>query len=137
MNAGFEDCTRYFTKCLKKAKEKWNGLMTKFSDMRFKDGHAIADLALYNYIEMRDKTASPSFLTRKKIENKFSKMYPGKWEPMYSQVTFSHVPYSEALSNGNRQRAIMDEIMETPNITGLWDDQAIMDRLLEFINKQH
>ena len=56
-----------------------------------------ADLALKNYIEMRDKTADKMFLLRKKIENKFSKKYPEIWMPLYEQVTFSEIPYSEAL----------------------------------------
>ncbi len=135
MNAGFEDCT-VFHELYHNNNGEWKGLMETFSEQRFKDGHAIADLALYNYIEMRDKTASPSFLTRKKIESKFSKRHPELWVPMYSQVTFSHVPYSEALNNGLRQRALMDEIMAMPNITENWDDEAIMDRILELLNKQ-
>lgn len=136
MNAGFEDCS-VFHELFEQSQGNWEGLMQTFSDQRFKDGHAIADLALYNYIEMRDKTADKSFLLRKKIENKFSKLHPDLWVPMYSQVTFTHTPYHKALANGLRQRAIMDEIMALPDIEERWDDDTIMDQLLKLIEQNN
>ena len=85
---------------------------------------------------MRDKTADPDFLLRKKIESKFSKMYPDRWLPLYSQVTFSQTPYAEAVENGNRQRAIMDEVMEMENIHNIWDDSQVIDKINHLLDKQ-
>jgi kynurenine 3-monooxygenase len=134
MNSGFEDCT-VFHEMYEEAKGNWSGMMKEFSDTRFKDGHAIAELALYNYIEMRDKTADPSFLLRKKIESKFSKLHPELWIPMYSQVTFTHTPYHKALANGLHQRAIMDEVMQAPDIESQWDSEAVMSKIKSLISK--
>jgi kynurenine 3-monooxygenase len=80
---------------------------------------------------MRDLTADPDFLLRKKIERKFSDLYPNDWMPLYEQVTFSHIRYSEALQRGNYQRGIMDEIMKTPGIHENWDSEEVMIRIAE------
>ena len=82
---------------------------------------------------MRDLAGDPDFLLRKKIERKFSDLYPDKWMPLYSQVTFSHIRYSEALAAGEAQRKIMDQIMDIPNIHNKWDDSEIMEKMLSLI----
>lgn len=134
MNCGFEDCT-VFNDLLHEAKGSWEGLMHRFSEQRVPDGNAILDLALMNYVEMRDLTADPDFLLRKKIEAKFSKMYPKQWLPLYSQVTFSHIRYSEALSNGAAQDEIMKEIMSSEKIHEQWDEDWVMNKMLSLITK--
>ncbi|MFT7344467.1 MAG: kynurenine 3-monooxygenase [Lentimonas sp.] len=132
MNSGFED-TSVFHQMHQDQNGNWDGLIENFSDTRSKDGRAIADLALHNYIEMRDKTADEEFLLRKKIEAKFATENPELWMPLYSQVTFSDIPYSEALENGNRQRKIMDQIMRTPRIEDIWDSEEIMKKIKSLI----
>ncbi len=136
MNAGFQDCT-VFQEMHDERKGDWTNLMKDFSDKHYKNGQAIADLALFNYIEMRDKTADPDFLLRKKIEAKFTRMYPDRWLPLYSQVTFSQTPYAEAVENGNRQRAIMDQVMKMENIHNIWDDSTVIDKINELLEKQN
>lgn len=132
MNSGFEDCA-VFSEMYDSNQGDMKELFDAFSNQRSQDGNAIADLALYNYIEMRDLTGDADFLLRKKIERKFSDLYPSKWTPLYSQVTFSHIRYSDALSNGNRQRKIMDEIMQLENIYERWDDSDIMNKMLSLV----
>jgi len=73
------------------------------------------------------------FLLQKKIEAKFSAKHSDKWMPLYSQVTFSNIPYSEALEVGKRQDAIMKEIMKTPNIENIWDTVEIENAILRAI----
>jgi kynurenine 3-monooxygenase len=128
MNCGFEDCT-VFHEMHEAAGGDWNGLMSRFSNQRVPDGNAILDLALLNYIEMRDLTGDPDFLLRKKIEAKFSKLYPDKWLPLYSQVTFSNIRYSDALENGEKQQQIMDRIMSLEDIHENWDSPEVMEKL--------
>jgi kynurenine 3-monooxygenase len=69
-------------------------------------------------------------LLRKKIEAKFSQLYPNKWLPLYSQVTFSNIPYSVAYEQGKKQRNIMDVIMAQPDIETNWDSPEIMQAIL-------
>ncbi|HLW39246.1 MAG TPA: hypothetical protein VKX31_02565, partial [Brumimicrobium sp.] len=84
-------------------------------------------------IEMRDLTGDKDFLLRKKIERKFSERYPDKWLPLYSRVTFSHEPYSEALEKGKEQRRIMDEVMKMENIHENWDNPEVMNKILSLL----
>ncbi len=135
MNAGFQDCS-VFQEMYEERGGNWENLMKDFSDVHHKNGQAIADLALYNYIEMRDKTADPDFLLRKKIEAKFTKMYPERWLPLYSQVTFTQIPYDDALKNGIRQRALMDEVMQMDNIHNIWDNDIVIDKINELLDKE-
>jgi kynurenine 3-monooxygenase len=79
---------------------------------------------------MRDFVADPMFLLRKKIEAKFSTLYPDKWMPLYSQVTFSSIRYSVALKQGEVQKGIMDQIMEQSDIVENWDSPEVMDQIL-------
>ena len=107
--------------------------MSDFSAQRVPDGNAILDLALMNYVEMRDLTADPDFLLRKKIEAKFTQLHPGKWMPLYSQVTFSNTRYSEALKNDQRQQAIMDKVMELENIHEQWNEPFVMEKIMSYL----
>lgn len=133
MNCGFEDCT-VLNEMLEEANGNWDGLLDRFSAQRVPDGNAIIDLALDNYIEMRDLTGDPEFLLQKKIEAKFANLYPNKWMPLYSQVTFSDTRYSDAYRNGKRQDALMKQILKIDNIHENWDSPEVMDKLNELVN---
>jgi kynurenine 3-monooxygenase len=130
MNAGFEDC-RMMGELMEKYGENWEKVFEEYSVLRKPDGDALQDLSLDNYYVMRDFVADPSFLLRKKIEAKFSTLHPNKWMPLYSQVTFSNIRYSEAYKQGKKQDFIMDEIMQRPNIEQHWESEEIMELLLE------
>lgn len=130
MNCGFEDCT-VFHDFLEKANGNWENVMEDFATFRQPDGEAIIDLAIDNYIEMREKTGDANFLLQKKIEAKFSNLYPNLWMPLYSQVTFSNTRYSDAYKNGKRQDAIMQEILAIEDIHACWDEDFVMDELLK------
>ncbi|MCG8384123.1 MAG: FAD-dependent monooxygenase [Cytophagales bacterium] len=132
MNSGFEDC-RVLNALLDEHKDNWERVLPEFQQLRKPDADAISDLALRNFIEMRDLVADENFLLRKKIEAKLQELYPGLWIPLYSMVTFQEeLRYSEALRQGQRQQKIMDEVMEMPSIADRWqslDFQAIVDEL--------
>lgn len=132
MNAAFEDCTVMHELMLKHS-ENWDKVFEEYSETRKPDGDALQDLSLYNYHVMRDYVADPMFLLRKKIEAKFSGLYPEKWMPLYSQVTFSHIRYSTALKQGEIQNKIMDGIMETENIEAEWNSDKVMQQMLEAV----
>lgn len=131
MNCGFEDCV-VLNELIEKHNEQWDKIFPEYESLRKPDGDAIADLAVANFIEMRDKTADPKFLLQKKIEASFSQKHPDKWIPLYTMVTYSpHIRYSKALSEGLRQQAIMDEIMELPDIANQWDSVEIEREILK------
>lgn len=111
MNAGFED-VRLFMEMAELKKYDWDELLPYYSSARKVDADAISELALHNFIEMRDHVGNPNFLRRKKLEAKLQEHYPNDWTPLYSMVTFTDIPYSKALSIGKVQTQVMNEFLD-------------------------
>lgn len=128
MNSGFEDCF-LFNEALSGAGVKgdidWGNLFSTFSEKRIDDANAIADLALYNFIEMRDLVAEPQFLLRKRIEKRLQQLFPEDFHSAYEMVTFTHKPYRLALATLNKQNELFEEILKLPNIEKEWDSGSL------------
>lgn len=131
MNAGFED-VRVFNDYLEKY-DDWDKLFKEYSKERVPDGHAIAELALRNYIEMRDLVADPHFVKKRALSGRISDILEGAWLPLYSMVTFSHIRYSEALKKGDEQNAILEELV-AKGISAESSDQEIKDAVAPYLN---
>jgi kynurenine 3-monooxygenase len=124
MNCGFEDC-RVLMACLDHCNEDWTSALELYQQLRKPSGDAIAQLALDNFIEMRDKVADPVFLLRKQIEGYLYATYPDKFIPLYTLVTFSpDVAYDEALRAGREADVLLAEIMAMPDVAGTWNSEA-------------
>jgi kynurenine 3-monooxygenase len=121
MNCGFEDCHILNGLIDKLGTNTWDLVFEKFQKNRKRDTDAVCQLAMENFIEMRDSVADPKFLLRKKIEAKLHDLFPDDWIPLYSMVTFSDISYSEAYAQGKLQEEIMNRVMEDPLITENWD----------------
>lgn len=120
LNAGFEDC-RIFNHLLNQFGDDWKLTCKEFQRLRKPDAEAIAQLALDNFVEMRDLVGTADFLLRKKIEARLHELYPKRWIPLYSMVTFHEsVRYSEAYETGQKQKKIMDQVMMSPEIAKNW-----------------
>ncbi|MBC8085271.1 MAG: FAD-dependent monooxygenase [Hymenobacter sp.] len=130
MNAGFEDCS-VLDALLHQYGADWRTVFQQFQTQRKPDADAMADLAIYNFEEMRDRVADPRFLLQKKIEGRISAQYPGQWLPLYAQVTFSHTPYAEALANGQRQERIMQRLMPHIQTEADYDQTGVQALLRE------
>ncbi len=111
MNCAFEDCT-YFLDLLERHGPDWENLFAAFEKSRKADTDAIADLAIENFVEMRDKVADPRFLFRKKVELELEKRYPGRFVPKYAMVTFHRTPYSVAAERGAIQNRMLGELCD-------------------------
>lgn len=121
MNAGFEDC-RVLNSLLKEFKDDWAVVLPRYQELRKPAGDAIAQLALNNFIEMRDLVADPDFILQKKIEGRLHALFPEKWIPLYSMVTFrDEIPYASAYEIGRKQQRIMDEVLKTPDLSKNWE----------------
>ena len=133
MNCGFEDCV-VLNDLIEKHNHNWDTIFPEYQRLRKPDGDAIADLAIANFVEMRDKTADPKFLLQKKIEAKFSQNHPDKWIPLYTMVTYSpKIRYSTALNEGIKQQAIMDKIMAIADIESKWDSIEVENEILKHL----
>lgn len=130
MNAGFEDCTVMWD-LMQKYNEDWDKVFEEYQQLRKPDGDGVQDLSLHNYHVMRDFVGDPKFLLQKKIEAHFSAKYPDKWLPLYSQVTFSEIRYSVAWETGQKQDAIMKNVMaQFDDIENVWDSEAVEQAIL-------
>jgi len=111
MNAGFEDCT-LIDQILNQHEGNWERIFQEVSKQRVPDGHAIADLALHNFIEMRDLVADPHFIKKRDLSRQINDLFPDEWIPLYSMVTFSHMSYAEAKKQGDEHDLILDDILD-------------------------
>ena len=129
MNCAFEDCT-YLLELLDRYGSDWPVLFSAFEKLRKADTDAIADLALENFVEMRDHVADPRFLFRKRVEIELEKKYPGRFVPKYAMVTFHRTPYSVAAQRGAVQDGMLEQLCDS--VERLEDvDWAKADALVE------
>jgi kynurenine 3-monooxygenase len=132
MNAGFEDIT-ILNDLIAQYGNDWQTIFTEYEKSRKPNADAIAELAERNFNEMSAKTADENFLLQKKIEKWFSDKHPEKWMPLYSRVTFSLQPYSEALAIGESQNQIMQEVLKIENIAEIWNSDVVEDKILQLL----
>ncbi|HSZ25738.1 MAG TPA: NAD(P)/FAD-dependent oxidoreductase [Cytophagaceae bacterium] len=122
MNAGFED-VRILNELLDRYKDDWTIVLPKYQENRKFNTDAIAELSMQNFIEMRDLVADEHFILRKKIEAAIHRKYP-HYLPLYSMVTFTDIPYSEALARGKKHDLLMTEILAIPEIKSNWETKT-------------
>src|SRR6202035_1528384 len=79
----------------------------EYFERRKVNADALADLAVQNFIEMRDKTASRTFRAKKKLDHFLEAALPGIYLPLYTMVTFTRIPYAEAARRAQRQDRIV------------------------------
>jgi kynurenine 3-monooxygenase len=111
INCGFEDCT-VLLELLDRHGFDWERVFPEFEQARKINTDAIADLAVENFVEMRDRVADPRFLLRKKVELALENKYPQRFVPKYAMVTFHRVPYSTALQRGKVQDGILSQLCD-------------------------
>ena len=97
-NASFEDCEALVDALASSATV--DDALKTYEAARIANANAIADMALRNFIEMRDLTGRASFKWKKKIEHALNRIMPATFVPLYDLVSFSTVPYSEAKARG-------------------------------------
>jgi kynurenine 3-monooxygenase len=106
MNAAFEDCV-VLDDCLEQFRESPEHTFAEYFHRRKENVDALADLAIGNFIEMRDKTASKTFRAKKKLDHALEAALPGIYLPLYTMVTFTRIPYAEAKRRARLQDAIV------------------------------
>jgi kynurenine 3-monooxygenase len=131
MNAGFEDCT-ILDALHDELGGDWPRIIGTFAERRKPDGDAIAELALRNFVEMRDLVGDPKFLLRKKMMAHLAARH-SKFLPSYSLVTFTNTPYHVALAEDDRQNAFFSQLLDLPDIESTWDRPEVEARFLAWM----
>ncbi|MDQ6809005.1 MAG: FAD-dependent monooxygenase [Verrucomicrobiota bacterium] len=102
MNAAFEDCV-VLDECIAEFTDNRARAFAEYFARRKRNADALADLAVSNFIEMRDKTASKTFRAKKKLDHVLEGILPGVYLPLYTMVSFTRIPYAEAARRARRQ----------------------------------
>lgn len=110
MNCGFEDCSVLAE--LMDQHEDWPTRMARFDRARKPHADAIADMAVENFVEMRDKTSDPTFVLHKAIEQRLFKEFPDRFLSRYTLVSFSLQPYAFAARVGEVVSGIVTQLAE-------------------------
>jgi kynurenine 3-monooxygenase len=111
MNAAFEDCVD-FMHCIEETNQDWSDLFNTLQDMRLDNANAIADMAIENYLVMREYVRHAGFLVRKQLEHELERRHPHHFIARYSLVMFHRLPYAECYRRGEIQAALLDELLE-------------------------
>ena len=110
MNASFQDCT-VLNNLIGENEGDWGKIFEKYSLSHVPNGHAIADMAIENYIEMRDSVNNPNFKKRRQLELELEQKFPDKFIPRYSMVSFHQIPYADVYRRGAIQFDLMNKFM--------------------------
>jgi len=105
MNAAFEDCV-ILDECLAEFSNRTRAFSQYFV-RRKENADALAGLAVQNFIEMRDKTASRTFRAKKKLDHLLEGALPGIYLPLYTMVSFTRIPYAKAARRAKRQDLVV------------------------------
>lgn len=112
MNAGFEDCA-VLDALIADSATSWPKLFAAFEAERRPNAEAIADLALENYVEMRDTVRDPRFHLKKALAFELERRLPERFVPRYSMVMFHpEIPYAEAQRRGAIQARLLERLTE-------------------------
>jgi kynurenine 3-monooxygenase len=114
MNAAFEDCV-VLDECLTQFAGHRERAFADYFSRRKPNADALAGLAVQNFIEMRDKTASRLFRAKKKLDHLLEGLLPGIYLPLYTMVTFTRIPYGAAA----RRARLQDRIVYAGLVVGM------------------
>jgi kynurenine 3-monooxygenase len=106
MNAAFEDCT-VLCRCLEEDGWQWEKAFARYAGLRKEHADALADLCVENFVEMRDRVASPTFVLRKKLAVLLHTLFPHWYLPLYTMIEFTRIPYADAVRRARRQARVV------------------------------
>ena len=128
MNASFQDCST-LAKLMGQNKNDWKTIFNTFSSVQVENGHAIADMAIENYLEMRDHVNDTEYKKRRNVELKLERMFPGQFIPRYSMVSFHQIPYAEVYQRGGKQFKIIGDVLKA-DPSGQSIDKVMVEKML-------
>jgi kynurenine 3-monooxygenase len=106
MNAAFEDCT-VLHRCLLETGWEWELASARYEALRKEHADTLADLCVENFIEMRDRVASPWFVLKKRLAVLLHALFPRWYLPLYTMIEFTRIPYADAVRRARRQNRIV------------------------------
>lgn len=129
MNLGFEDCTTLLN-LLTLNQGDWEKTLQAYDEFQRPNANAIAEMALENFTEMRDKVSDPAFQFSKKIEALIEKEFPELYRSRYGMITYTLIPYAIAQEAGTKQVELLTSLAKGITDTSQLDLEKVR-KLLE------
>lgn len=132
LNCGFEDCA-VLDELLAARGADLEAVFAAVTARRKTNTDAIADMALENFVEMRDKVGDPAFLLRKQVEARLDRELSAKYRSRYAMVMYSAIPYRDAYDAGEVQAEVLDALcagISAPSEVDLARAEALIDERL-------
>jgi len=115
MNLAFEDCV-VLDQVLENPDADWKTVFEVYEAEQLANANAIADMALENYVEMRDTVRNPKHVLRKQLSFELERRLPNRFIPRYSMVMFhDEIPYAIAQERGAVQQKLLEELTDGAN----------------------
>jgi kynurenine 3-monooxygenase len=131
MNLAFEDCV-LLDRIVRQHRDDWPTIFAQFEAEQLANANAIADMALDNYIEMRDTVRNPKFALQKELAFELERRIPQHFIPRYSMVMFhADIPYLVAQQRGEVQKALLEEFTAAADTIDEVDINAAMATAIE------
>ncbi len=106
MNASFEDVL-VLCECMEKHKPNWEKAFREYFHIRKEHVDVLANLAISNFVEMRDHTGSKMFRLKKSTEKFLSKLLPFWYTPLYNMTTHTRMLYGDAIKRAKYQNRVV------------------------------
>lgn len=127
MNCAFEDCVA-LADHLERTPDR-AAAFAAFQAERLPNARAIQQMALENYLEMRDRVDDDDYLLQRALERELAAAHPDRFVPRYSMVSFMRIPYATAFERGRVQRELLAEVTRGHDSLDTID-RALADRLV-------
>jgi kynurenine 3-monooxygenase len=101
-NCALEDCLE-IDRCLSESGGSWPSALARYQEQRKANCDAIAEMALDNFIEMRDRVNSPVFRLVTEGRHFLERRLPGRYVSRYELVSFTTMPYARIPARMKRQ----------------------------------
>jgi kynurenine 3-monooxygenase len=112
MNLALEDCV-LVEKIVRELGPDWENVFARFEATQLRNANAIADMALENYVEMRDTVRDPKFALQKSLSFELERRLPERFIPRYSMVMFhAEIPYADARDRGAIQKSLLEQLTQ-------------------------
>ena len=131
MNLAFEDCV-VLDRNLDAPDADWQDIFRKYENEQLANANAIADMALENYVEMRDTVRDPKFALRKELAFELERRLPDRFIPRYSMVMFhADIPYRVAKDRGEIQQRLLEQLSSDAESIDQIDLDVAVSRVVE------
>jgi kynurenine 3-monooxygenase len=106
MNSAFEDCC-VLMRSLTEHPQDTQRAFASYEQARRMHTDVLAELSKQNFLELRDRVQSPWFVARKRLDVLLNRLWPRLWQPLYTMISHSTIPYADALARARRQDRIV------------------------------